>query len=124
GPAGGGGIACVSRGNCAAAGQYTDKAWTVLPFVVSEKGGVWGQAQSLPGTVPLDPKFNQAAITGMSCPASGQCSAAGFYGSDLNAENVSIPFVATQVNGTWGAAHQVPGPAALNLGDQRATPSV
>jgi hypothetical protein len=92
--------------------------------VVSEKGGVWGQAQSLPGTVPLDPKFNQAAITGMSCLAPGQCSAAGFHGSDLNAENVSIPFVATQVNGTWGAAQQVPGLAALNLGNQRAITSV
>jgi hypothetical protein len=84
-------------------------------LVVNEKGGVWGHAQSLPGTVPLDPKFNQAAITDMSCPAAGQCSAAGFFGSDLNAENVAIPFVATQVNGTWDAAQQVPGLAALNL---------
>jgi hypothetical protein len=78
----------------------------------------------LPGTVPLDPKFNQAAITGMSCPAPGQCGAAGFYGSDLDAENVSVPFVATQVNGTWGAAQLVPGLARLNLGNHGAITSV
>ena len=124
GESGIGAISCTSPGNCTAAGRYTDTTGNVLPFVVTEKNGVWGQAQSLPGTVPLDPKFNQAAITGMSCPAPGQCSAAGFYGSDLNAENVSVPFVATQVNGKWGAAHQVPGLAALNLGNQGAITSV
>ena len=42
----------------------------------------------------------------------------------VNAENVSVPFVATKVNGTWDAAQQVPRLAALNLGNQGAITSV
>jgi hypothetical protein len=45
------GVSCPSAGNCAAVGDYTTDG-TQTGFVVSETGGVWGQALEVPGLIP------------------------------------------------------------------------
>jgi hypothetical protein len=57
----------------------------------------------------------------MSCPAPGNCGAAGFY---TDASGFNQAFVVGEVNGTWGTAEEVPGTAALNGGGHAATESL
>jgi hypothetical protein len=49
----------------------------------------------------------------VSCGSSGNCAAAGSYTGE--AGNIQA-WLATEVNGTWGDAEEVPGTAALNAG--------
>jgi len=49
----------------------------------------------------------------MSCASAGNCSAGGHY---TDGAAFSSVFVASQVNGRWGTAKEVPGIAALNTG--------
>jgi hypothetical protein len=57
----------------------------------------------------------------MSCAAAGSCLAGGIY---TDSSGHGQAFVASQVNGTWGKAIEVPGTAALNSGGRDAVNSV
>ena len=46
--------------------------------MVSEKHGVWGQAEKVPGLAALN-THGDAAISSVSCTAAGECSAGGSY---------------------------------------------
>ena len=59
-----------------------------------------------------------AAVNSVSCASAGNCAAGGFY------SNGGQAFVASEVNGTWRAAIEVPGTAALNQGGAARTDSV
>ena len=72
----------------------------------------WGTAIEVPGTAALN-QGGAAGITSMSCASAGNCSAGGHY---FDSSFHSQAFVASQVNGTWHAAIEVPGIAALNTG--------
>jgi hypothetical protein len=74
-------------------------------------GATWGMAEEVPGTAALNTGGN-AGIQAVSCPSAGNCSAGGSYNGpgDL--------FVASEVNGTWGSAEEIPGSAALNQGGE------
>ena len=54
-----------------------------------------------------------AYTSAMSCASAGNCSAGGHY---TDGAAFSSVFVASQVNGRWGTAKEVPGIAALNTG--------
>jgi hypothetical protein len=101
------GLACASPGNCTAAGSYADnlKASDGRVFVISEKNGKWGTAKALPGSVTLSGgrDVNPGALA---CGAAGDCVLGGSYVADRSLE---APFLATQKNGTWGTASEVPG---------------
>ena len=72
-------VSCASAGNCSAVGKYgvncgNDRCDQAL--VVSEVGGVWQQAEAVPGTAT----FNLGGDTGIdsvSCGVEGNCSAGG-----------------------------------------------
>jgi hypothetical protein len=66
----------------------------------------------VPGTAALNQGGN-AEITSVSCASAGNCSAGGRY---MDASGRRQVFVAGQANGTWHAAIEVPGTAALNQG--------
>src|SRR5262249_35247430 len=74
-------------------------------FVASEKNGTWGTAQQVPGTAALSPR-GDSAVSSVSCPAAGACTAGGFAGTH--------PFVITEAKGIWGNATVVPGKAGVN----------
>jgi hypothetical protein len=79
-----------------------------LAFVVDEKNGTWGNAQPIPGLATLTTR-SFAWADNISCGAIGDCTVAGAYGAGPH----MLPFTATETNGTWGNASELPGvPAA------------
>ena len=75
-------------------------------------GGTWGTAIEVPGTAALN-TGGAAQVYSVSCAAAGSCGAGGYY---TDGSGHGQAFVASQVNGTWGKAIEVPGTAALNTG--------
>jgi len=103
-------VSCASPGNCSAAGEYATPAprsYPVHAFVVSEKNGIWGKAEKVPGIAALS-KGSQAQVDSVSCAAPGDCGA----GGSLSGGSGQQAFVVSQKNGTWGTAKKVPGLAA------------
>jgi hypothetical protein len=72
----------------------------------------WGASIEVPGTAALN-VGGDAWVESVSCGAVGVCVAGGRY---LDGSVHAQAFVATERKGAWGAAVQVPGVAALNLG--------
>jgi hypothetical protein len=102
-------ISCPAAvGDCAAGGFTQSGSATGVggAFVVSEKGGVWGQAEQVPGSA--------GPIITMSCPAAGTCLAGG-----LGKASPTTPFTAflvSEQNGRLGRARPVPGLSRLPSG--------
>jgi hypothetical protein len=81
-------------------------------------GGTWGTAQQIPGTAALG---GYALVNSVSCASAGNCGVGGSY-TDTSGKFQAL--VASQTNGTWGAAIEVPGTAALNQFGFASTASV
>ena len=108
-------VSCASAGNCSAGGIYVTGPMSRQVFVVDETAGTWGTAIPLPGLGALD--ADGAVLSSISCGSAGNCAAVGSYGE-------RISYVADETDGTWGAAEEVPGSAALGTGaDQLASVS-
>jgi hypothetical protein len=98
-------LSCASPGNCAAGG-YAKNDLPAKPdnvaFIAEEKNGAWHPARVFPAIT---------SVTMVSCPAAGDCAAAGAGGpaSCLSTSYdtcVSTAYV-TEKNGTWGAPRAV-----------------
>ncbi len=105
-------VSCASAGNCTAGGSYRDGADHFQAFAASQVNGTWHTATQLPGTATLN-KGGDTRVLSMSCASAGSCSAGGFY---IDYYGHWQAFVASQVNGTWQTAIEVPGTATLNKG--------
>jgi hypothetical protein len=105
-------VSCASAGNCAAVGQYTDGSGHQQAFVARETSGTWHAAIEVPSTAALN-KGGRADVVSVSCPSAGNCAAGGQY---TDGSGHSQAFVASETSGTWHAAIEVPGTAALNKG--------
>ena len=109
-----GSLSCATAGNCSAGGTYLDSGHVNRAWVVTQKNGVWGQAEDVPGTGP------EAVTLSVSCGSAGNCSAAGYrFGQGYHAA-----FVVNEANGIWGTASLVPGTASLNTGGDAEVNSV
>jgi Bacterial Ig-like domain (group 3) len=100
-------VSCVSAGDCAAGGNYG----TWQAFVMDETAGSWGPVQEIPGYLALNAD-NDGGVSSVSCASPGNCVAGGYY---RDASSHQQAFVTDETNGTWGAAEEVPGTAALNV---------
>ncbi len=78
----------------------------------AQAGGTWGEATELPGLAALN-AGGDAEVAQVSCPSPGNCAAGGYYSKRHGS---SRPFVATERNGRWDRAIEVPGMAAFNAG--------
>jgi cytochrome c551/c552 len=105
-------VSCATAGNCSAGGSYVDGSGHGQVFVVGEANGVWGTAKEVPGTAALN-KGGVTHFASVSCATAGNCSAGGDY---VDGSGHGQAFVATEANGAWGTAKEVPGTAALNKG--------
>ena len=74
--------------------------------------GSWGRAIAVPGLGALN-KRGAAEVTSVSCASAGNCAAGGHY-ADRHGNQQG--FVASERNGRWGTAIEVPGLGALNPG--------
>jgi hypothetical protein len=97
-------VSCGGAGNCAAGGVYADAAGHQQAFVVSEAGGAWGPAIEVPGLAVLN-SDGSAAVTSVSCPATSDCAAAGYY---TDADGYPQAFAVSERSGHWGTAIQLP----------------
>ncbi len=106
-------VSCASPGNCAAGGFYSgSRNRPSQGFVAGERNGRWRTAIQVPGLAA--PTGRQvAAVTSVSCAPAGDCAAGGYL---LDRSGHFHVFVASERNGRWGTAIQVPGLAALNKG--------
>jgi len=109
-------ISCASAGECAAGGDYLDHHLHFQAFVVSEHGGVWGNAIEVPGLAALNVR-GDAEVNSISCGSPGNCSAGGYY---LGGR----AFVVPERGGVWGSAIEVPVAADLNVTDDATVYSV
>src|SRR6266851_4995498 len=103
-------VSCASAGNCAAAGGYKDGSGHRQAFVASEANGTWHAAIEVPGTAALN-IGGGAGVLSVSCASAGNCTAGGYY-NDL--DNGGQAFVASERDGAWRKAIEVPGTAVLN----------
>ena len=71
-------VSCAAAGDCSAGGLYADSSGLSQAFVVSQAGGVWGQAEEVPGTAALN-GGGHAGVYSLSCASAGNCSAGGTY---------------------------------------------
>jgi hypothetical protein len=116
-------VSCARPGDCSAGGVYIDSSGFdsgIQAFVVSEKNGVWGQAEEVPGLAALN-TTGHAEVTFVSCARPGDCGAVGHYRDSMFAVE---GFVVSEKNGAWGQAEEVPGLGALNTGAQADVTSV
>ena len=75
-----GGQACSAVGSCVAVGSYTDTSGYQQGLIETLSGGTW-TAETAP-TSALSPTAGtnpQVTLTGLSCPATGSCTAVGSY---------------------------------------------
>jgi hypothetical protein len=106
-------VSCGSPGNCVAGGNEAPIIYgPYQAFVVSQKNGSWGKATEVPGSAALNTGGN-AGVLSVSCESAGNCAAGGYYQGSSDHQQA---FVASEHNGTWGTAIEVPGSAALNTG--------
>ena len=116
-------VSCT-RGGCTAGGTYPDPNGngTLQAFIIgSDAKGTWGRPRTVPGTVALNAGGN-ATVLSVSCASAGNCALGGSYVS-ASPRGVQA-FVATEVNGVWRKAAEVPGTAKLNTGPNAAVSSV
>ncbi len=112
-------VSCAAPGYCTAAGDYGDQAGGQA-FAVTETKGTWGSAEELPGTAALN-KDGDAGVLWVSCASPGNCGAGGQYATSRSRDEA---FVASQANGRWGTAREVPGTAALDAGHDASVTTV
>ena len=113
-------VSCGSAGNCGAGGFYTDRSAHLQAFVVNQKRGSWRRAIEVPGLGILN-AGGSASVASVSCASAGKCAAGGSYRDGSGHQQA---FVDSQMNGTWGAAIEVPGSASLNIGGMAQVNSV
>jgi hypothetical protein len=103
-------VSCASAGNCGAGGFYTDGSGHSQAFAVNEKNGTWGTVKRVAAALN---QGGHALINSVSCASAGDCSAGGLY---TDSSGHFQAFVVGETTGTWGAAEELPGTAALNQG--------
>jgi hypothetical protein len=120
---GGGGtlsVSCTSAGDCTAGGDYLNEDTGFQAFVASERHGVWAKATGVPGLELLNADGG-ARVSSVSCTSAGNCAGGGAY---QDSDGHHQGFVASETNGRWGNAVEVPGLAVLNAGGNAAINSV
>jgi hypothetical protein len=105
-------VSCSSVGDCAAGGSYQDAGLEYQAFVVNETAGQWGTAIEVPGTAALNKTGGEvpgyAGTNAVSCVTASYCGAVGDYTYAPSA-NTEEAFVATERQGIWRTAVEVPG---------------
>ena len=82
--------------------------------------GGWGRAIEVPGLGQLSAGHG-GTLNEVSCSSPGNCAAGGMYDDSLGHLQA---FVVSEKDGSWGAAIEVPGLAALNTGGDARVNSV
>jgi hypothetical protein len=85
-------VSCTGASDCTASGESGGNGFVGRPFVVSETGGTWGNAEQLQATFSTD-------STTISCPDPADCAVAETYMTGNYATEI---FTLDEANGVWG----------------------
>jgi len=96
-------VSCATA-YCVAAGELATGPVNARAFVSVLKRGFWGQATVIPGL-----ENTPSQVLAVSCASPGNCTVGGWYQQPTRFLQA---FVADEVNGTWGSAIRLPGPAS------------
>ena len=90
-------VSCSSAGNCAVAGAVggRDASGTPHVWVATQANGAWGKAHLVAGTAG-------GAISALSCPKDGDCTAVGSIVPGKGKAIIEAPLVVSENGGTWG----------------------
>lgn len=121
-------VACTSQGNCVAVGHYADTvsggSVDEQAMATTETNGTWGQATKLvlPTNANLTAGHQDASIDSVTCTSAGNCETGGYY-TDTNGAHDTQALDASETNGVWSQASQLPVPsdAATAPGAQNAS---
>jgi hypothetical protein len=92
------GVSCPVTGSCVAVGDYEDAAGTQPGLIETLTGGTWAASNS--PTTGLGSVTTGVDLDGVSCPASGACTAVGGYVDSTGATQIAA---VTLAGGTWTA---------------------
>ncbi|HEY7485463.1 MAG TPA: hypothetical protein VH912_13450, partial [Streptosporangiaceae bacterium] len=92
-------VSCPPVGGCAAVGSYYDTGTHTHGLLLNESSGTWTARQA---ALPADAGTTDpaAALYGVSCPAAGECGAAGTY-TDASGHTQGV--LLNESAGTWTA---------------------
>ena len=116
-------LSCGGPGDCVAAGGVSalpappSPSGPSVDSVAEEKHGVWGEASMTPGLAALVAGA-QIQVNAVSCGSPGNCTLGGYYTPYSPTFYDQYAFLATEKQGRWGNAENVPGLAALDAGDR------
>jgi len=99
-------VSCSSFGNCSVIGSYSLTSTVNEAFVATESDGTWGNALALPGYQKLNSGGDTQGGLVISCSAAGNCAVGGSFNDTSGKFHA---FVASETNGSWGSAMEVPG---------------
>jgi hypothetical protein len=96
-------LSCGGSGDCVAGGTISDYSLAngnsdEQAFLLEQKKGTWSGYREVPGTAALNAGA-KAAVTSVSCPAAGDCTAGGYYTDKKGAE---LGFLLTETGFGWG----------------------
>ena len=93
---------CSSSAFCVTVGYVTDMSYNNFPLVDTYAGGAWTSALVSTPT-NIEPGFWNGSLSGVSCPADGECIAVGLYDSYDPTANTGYqdPLLANLANGSW-----------------------
>lgn len=114
-------VSCSTALDCVAGGTVSDANQFQSSFLVSEVGGVWGTAQTVPGESVLNVGTGATSnaylggqIVNISCTSPGNCTAVGDYTDDSDLTQI---YTTTETSGVWSAAAALPNYTSINLSD-------
>jgi len=103
-------IACPTANGCVVVGGYLASSNDSGEFVASERNGRWGSASKLAGFGALDTAGDGGGPSALSCLSPGNCVVGGTYAANADFAGGAVEaFVASERNGRWGKAIEVPG---------------
>jgi hypothetical protein len=111
---------CDGAGNCLAGGYYGGALGNGRALAATLRHGRWSPGVDLLRTSGLYPA-GHSWVSSVSCSSIGNCAAGGTY---TDGHDMYHLFVASERNGRWGAAVQIPGTANLDARHHPALSSV
>ena len=104
------GLACPAVGSCVTGGQYVDARGRYQGFLVSQAGGTWGRAVTMPLPAGATSAGHNGGVVAFTCIRAGECRAGAAY---LDAQGHYQAMVVSLTQGAWrtGTPLTLPGGA-------------
>ncbi len=114
-------VSCSTATDCEAGGTVSDANQVQSSFLVTEVGGVWGNARTVPGESALNVGtgatsnfYSGGQVVNLSCASPGNCTAVGEYTDDADLAQI---YTTTETAGVWSTATPLPNYNSINVSD-------